>query len=132
MSPAILMYSCADLERPQNLSRDHIESYRIPSILDFARVRLHTGSESPNTYFVGRPLHDSGEFGHDFIKVVNTTASAASAAFALGAAECKVAMDGLRTSQMVAYMRALAGHSLRSHRQYLCVLSDSHFALDEL
>ena len=48
-----------DLERPQNLPRDSIESYRIPSILDFARTRLHTGSESPNTYFVGRALRDS-------------------------------------------------------------------------
>ena len=109
----------SDLERPQNLSRESIESYRIPSILDFARTRLHTGSSAPNTYFVGRALRDSGEFEYDFIKVVNTTSSAATAAFQLGAAECKVAMDGLRTSQMVAYMRALAGHALRGHRQYL-------------
>lgn len=108
-----------DLERPQNLSRESIESYRIPSILDFARTRLHTGSAAPNTYFVGRALKDSGEFEYDFIKVVNTTSSAATAAFQLGAAECKVAMDGLRTSQMVAYMRALAGHALRGHKQYL-------------
>jgi hypothetical protein len=46
-----------------------IESYRVPSILDFARVRLHTGYESPNTYFVGRALKDSGNFEHDFVKV---------------------------------------------------------------
>ena len=55
---------------------------------------------------------------HDFIKVVNTTSSAATAAFQLGAAECKVAMDDLTASQMVAYMRSLAGHALRNHRQY--------------
>lgn len=109
-----------DLERPQNLPREAIESYRIPSILDFARVRMHTGAEAPNTYFVGRALKDSrgGEFGHDFIKVVNTISSAATAAFQLGSAECKVAMDGLKASQMVAYMRALAAHTLRNHRQY--------------
>ena len=59
----------SDLERPQNLARDMIESYRVPSILDFARVRLHTGYESPNTYFVGRALKDSGNFEHDFVKV---------------------------------------------------------------
>jgi hypothetical protein len=46
-----------------------IESYRVPSILDFARVRLHTGYESPNTYFVGRALKDSGTFDYDFVKV---------------------------------------------------------------
>lgn len=59
-----------DLERPQNLARDMIESYRVPSILDFARVRLRTGYESPNTYFVGRALKDSGNFEHDFVKVI--------------------------------------------------------------
>jgi hypothetical protein len=37
--------------------------------MDFARTRLHTGTEAPNTYFVGRALKDSGEFGFDFIKV---------------------------------------------------------------
>ncbi|KAF8994065.1 hypothetical protein BDQ17DRAFT_1431325 [Cyathus striatus] len=121
------------LERPQNLSRESIESYRIPSILDFARTRLHTGSEAPNTYFVGRALKDSGEFGHDFIKVVNTTSAAATGAFQLGAAECKVAMDGLKTSQMVAYMRALAGHALRNHRQYFSAAFNlNHPILDDL
>ena len=64
-----LLFTDTDLERPQNLSREAIESYRIPSILDFARTRLHTGNEAPNTYFVGRALKDSGEFGFDFIKV---------------------------------------------------------------
>lgn len=110
----------SDLERPQNLSRSCIESYRIPSILDFARTRLHTGRGAPTTYFVGRALRDSaaGSFEHDFVKVVNTTAAAASAAFQLGAAECKVAMDGLSAREMVRYMRALAAHAMRSHRQY--------------
>jgi len=110
------------LERPQNLARDMIESYRVPSIFDFARVRLHTGYESPNTYFVGRALKDSGTFGHDFVKVVNTVSAAASAAFQLGATECKIAMDGLRSSQMVAYMRGMGGHALKNHKQYLWVL----------
>jgi hypothetical protein len=124
-----------DLERPQNLPRDSIESYRIPSILDFARTRLHTGSESPNTYFVGRALRDSKDrvFEHDFIKVVNTTSSAATAAFQLGAAECKVAMDDLTASQQVAYMRALAGHTLRNHRQYFSAAYNlNHPLIDDL
>ncbi|KAF8997404.1 hypothetical protein BDQ17DRAFT_857894 [Cyathus striatus] len=121
------------LERPQNLTRDSIESYRIPSIVDFARTRLHTGSEAPNTYFVGRALKDSGEFGFDFIKVVNTTSAAATGAYQLGAAECKVAMDGLKTSQMVAYMRGLAGHALRNHRQYFSAAFNlNHPIVDDL
>jgi hypothetical protein len=67
--PLTIWCPSPDLERPQNLARDMIESYRVPSIFDFARVRLHTGYESPNTYFVGRALKDSGTFGHDFVKV---------------------------------------------------------------
>ncbi|KAH8918558.1 hypothetical protein BT69DRAFT_1338064 [Atractiella rhizophila] len=109
------------LERPGNLAREEIESYRIPSIFEFARVRLHTGSSAPNTYFVGRRVKDStsGDFSLDFIKVVNLTSAACSAAFQLGAAETKVAMDGLSASEAVAYMRALSGHVLRHHKQIL-------------
>lgn len=109
------------LERPGNLAREEIESYRIPSIFEFARVRLHTGNAAPNTYFVGRRVKDStsGDFALDFIKVVNLTSAACSAAFQLGAAETKVAMDGLTASEQVRYMRGLAGHVLRNHKQIL-------------
>ncbi|XP_050405070.2 uncharacterized protein LOC126820928 [Patella vulgata] len=95
------------LERPGNLSREHIESYRVPSLYDFSRVRLHVGSAAPNTYFVGRRMKDSGSFDEDFLKLVHMTSATASAAFYQGAAECKVAMEGLTTSQAVRYMRAL-------------------------
>src|SRR4051812_40701138 len=37
------------LERPNHLPRSMVESYRIPSILDFARVRLHVGPAAPTT-----------------------------------------------------------------------------------
>ena len=57
------------LERPNHLPRENIESYRIPSIIDFARVRLHVGSSAPTTYFVGRAVKDSGNFHEDFLKV---------------------------------------------------------------
>ncbi|KAL1914511.1 uncharacterized protein VTP21DRAFT_8225 [Calcarisporiella thermophila] len=107
------------LERPNHFPREMIESYRISSILDFARTRLHVGSNAPITYFVGRMLKDYGKFDLDFIKVVNTTSAAATSAFQLGAAECKVAMDGLTTSQMVRYMKGLSGHTLRNCKQYL-------------
>lgn len=63
------MHTCADLERPEGTARSQIESYRIPSILEFARARLHTGYSAPNTYYVGRPLQDSGALKYDFIKV---------------------------------------------------------------
>jgi len=125
------------LERPGNLAREEVESYRIPSIFEFARVRLHTGISAPNTvgvpepywnkhvtdtqYFVGRRVKDStsGRFDLDLIKIVNLTSAACSAAFQLGAAETKVAMDTLTASEAIAYMRALSGHVLRNHKQIL-------------
>lgn len=107
------------LERPNHRPREVIESYRIPSIIDFARVRLHVGSSAPTTYFVGRAVKDSGNFEEDFLKVVNLTAAAASAAFFLGAAECKVAMEGLSTSQALRYMRSLRAQVQRSKNQFL-------------
>lgn len=107
------------LERPGHLPRENIESYRIPSIIDFARVRLHVGSSAPTTYFVGRAVKDSGNFEEDFLKVVNLTAAAASAAFYLGAAECKVAMERLSTSQAMRYMIALRAQVQRSKNQFL-------------
>ncbi|KAK7116066.1 uncharacterized protein [Littorina saxatilis] len=107
------------LERPNHLPRENIESYRIPSIVDFARVRLHVGASAPTTYFVGRAVKDSGNFEEDFLKVVNLTAAAASAAFFLGAAECKVSMEGLTTAQALRYMQALRAQVMRCKNQFL-------------
>mmetsp|Transcript_37952 Transcript_37952/g.83209 ORF Transcript_37952/g.83209 Transcript_37952/m.83209 type:complete len:657 (-) Transcript_37952:215-2185(-) len=109
------------LERPKAAeSRDMIESYRISSYIDFIKVRTHVSDAAPTTWFVGRPLKDSGDFGCDFLKVVHTTAAALSAAFAHGAAECKCVMEGLTASQMLRYMTALSQQLVRNRaRQYV-------------
>lgn len=107
------------LERPRNLPRENIESYRIPSMIDFSKVRLHVGSSAPTTYFVGRRVKDSGNFDEDFLKLVNITAASATAAFLQGAAECKVSMEGLSTSQAVRYMQSLRGQIQRNRKQFL-------------
>ncbi|KAL3866241.1 hypothetical protein ACJMK2_043556 [Sinanodonta woodiana] len=107
------------LERPRNLPREKIESYRVPSIFDFAKVRLHVGPTAPTTYFVGRRIKDSGNFDEDFIKLVNITAAAATAAFFQGAAECKVSMEGMTTNQAVMYMQALRAQVQRKKKQFL-------------
>lgn len=107
------------LERPNHLDRTHIESYRVPSVLDFSRVRMHVGSSAPTTYFLGRAVKDSGNFEEDFLKIVHITAAAASCAFLMGAAECKIAMEGLSTSQAMRYMHALRTQVQRSRKQYL-------------
>ncbi|KAF8688460.1 hypothetical protein RHS03_09451, partial [Rhizoctonia solani] len=107
------------LERPAGTTRAPIESYRIPSMLEFARICLHTGYGAPNTCYIGRLLSDSGDLNYDFVKVVDTVALACTSMFQLGSAECKIAMEGLKASDMVAYMRALRGHTLKNYRQCL-------------
>ncbi|KAF8598644.1 hypothetical protein BDV93DRAFT_561149 [Ceratobasidium sp. AG-I] len=106
------------LNRPANTTQAQIESYRIPSVLEFARVCLHTGYTSPNTCYVGRPLKDSSDFKYDFIKVVDTVSAACSSMFNLGSAECKIAISGVNSSDAIAYMRALRGHTRKNYRQY--------------
>jgi len=109
------------LERPKSAEdRSQIESYRVSSFVDFMKVRTHVGNAAPTTWFVGRPLKDSGRFEIDFLKVVHTTAAAMSAAFAHGGAECKVVMEGPTTSQMLQYMRHLSLQVIRNRaRQYM-------------
>ncbi|XP_035824883.1 uncharacterized protein LOC101851258 [Aplysia californica] len=108
------------LERPRHLPRENIESYRVPSLLEFSKIRLHVGSAAPTTYFVGRRMKDSGNFEEDFLKLIHMTSSAASAAFYQGSAECKVSMEGLTTGQAVRYMRALRAQVNRDrYTQYL-------------
>ena len=71
--------------------------------------------------FVGRAMRDSttGDFANDFIKVAGTTAATATGIFNLGSAECKIAMEGLTTRQMVEYMQTLKVNTLRRPTQYL-------------
>ncbi|GFO35696.1 pnrc100 replication protein h-like [Plakobranchus ocellatus] len=107
------------LERPNHRDRQSIESYRVPSVLDFSRVRLHVGPTAPTTYFLGRAVKDSGNFDEDFLKIVHITAAAASAAFFMGAAEVKISMEGLSTNQALRYMHALRAQVQRSRMQLL-------------
>ena len=121
------------LERPNHDPRNKIESYRIPSILDFCKVRLHVGDNAPTTSFMGRRVKDSddGDFERDFVKTVHLTAAACSAMFQNGAAECKIAMEGLTTSQAVRYMRALSAQTIRSHRQLLSAAWNLNQKIDD-
>jgi len=97
-----------------------IESYRVSSFIDFMKVRTHVGNAAPTTWFVGRPLKDSGNFNIDFLKVVHTTAASLSSAFIHGAAECKLVMEGLTSNQMLEYMHHMAAQVSRNKaKQYL-------------
>jgi hypothetical protein len=109
----------------EHLERGHqdrsaVESYRIPSVLNVAKVRMHTGTRAPVTSFIGRPLFDSGRFHLDLWKVVHTMAAAASAMFQQGVAECKFAMERMTASQIIEFMRSIRTNVLRNPRtQYL-------------
>lgn len=109
----------------EHLERGHqdrasVESYRIPRLIDVARVRLHVGGRAPVTSFIGRPMFDSGRFHLDLWKTVHTMASTCTAMFQLGVSECKVAMERMTAAQIVEFMRCLRSNVLRhAPTQYL-------------
>ena len=107
------------LERPKNQLRDEIESYRIPSITNFMFTRFHVSNVTPTTFYLGRIVKDSGNFDDDLLRIVRLFASCANNAFALGAAECKLSMDGMTTFETVKFMRALKGEIIKSPYQML-------------
>ena len=83
-----------------NQDRQQVESYRIPNIKTTARVRLCIGSDAPISSYIGRPLFENG-FEPGLLKTVNTIASACSEMFELGLAECKIAIEGMTTTEYV-------------------------------
>ena len=99
--------------------RESVESYRIPRILNVAKVRLHVAGRAPVTSFIGRPMFDSGKFHLDLWKTVQTMAGTCTAMFQLGVAECKVAMERMTASQIVEFMRCLRTNILRDARTQL-------------
>ncbi|KAJ6496144.1 hypothetical protein C8R45DRAFT_1072436 [Mycena sanguinolenta] len=108
------------LERPTGVPRSDMDSYRIPDIGDFACVRLHVGAQAPTTVYIGRFPHtgDSHNFDNEFTASTNTIKATLTTFFNLGAAECKISMEGLTTSQMLRYMQMLGSVS-RRRLQYL-------------
>lgn len=114
--------------------REAVEAYRLPAAINAARVRLHVGSAAPCSAYVGRPLLENGvsmrlrrqgpvympvTFPHDLLKTAHATASACTAMFMNGIAECKIAMERLSLTEMLVFMTALAGNTMRDPaRQY--------------
>ena len=107
------------LERPKNQCRDEIESYRIPSITNFIFTRFHVSNVTPTTFYLGRIVKDSGTFDNDLLRIVRLFAGCANNAFSMGAAECKLSMDGMTTYETVKFMRALRGEIIKNPYQIL-------------
>ena len=122
-------YNCArtslsalDAEICANTDPESAQDRRTHTPLhDFARTRLHTGSVSPNTFFIGPALGDTQAAGFKLSKAVNAATVAANDAFQLGAAECQLSMDGLTTSQITSFMLSVNAHARRNHKQLLFV-----------
>jgi hypothetical protein len=91
-----------------------VEAYRLPALRNAARVRLNVGDAAPCTAFIGRPIFEGGNFELGLLKAVHTTAGVCSAMFAVGVADCKVAMDGMTAAQCARFMRAVAGNVVRN------------------
>jgi uncharacterized protein (UPF0264 family) len=109
------------IDRQGNNDRQAVEPYRIPSIRDVARIRVHVGSTTPCSVFVGRPVFEGWKRGEkDFVlfrqsllKAAHTVGAACSSMFYLGVAECKIGMDGLTSIQAIEVMQAIAGNVIR-------------------
>jgi uncharacterized protein (UPF0264 family) len=121
------------IDRDGVKDREKIEPYRLPAALNAARVRLHAAGAVPCTAYIGRPIFENGValrsgtaiyrpvgFGLDLLKTVHSVASACTAMFMNGVADCKIAIERTSFSQSVELMRAVAGNVVRDPaRQYL-------------
>jgi hypothetical protein len=109
------------IDRQGNSDRGAVEAYRIPSIRDVARIRVHIGDVTPVSVFVGRLVFEgwnpeesnSKTFQQSLLKAAHTVGAACSSMFYLGVAECKIGMDGLTSSQAIGVMKAIVGNVIR-------------------
>lgn len=125
--------SCADLalmrgttihiehiDRDKEFNKEKVEAYRLPAAVNAARVRLHVGADAPASAYIGRPVFESGTYRLDLLKAVHMTASACTAMFMNGIADCKIAIEHMTMTEAVEFMRAVVGNVIRDRsKQYL-------------
>ena len=102
--------------------KEKIEPYRLPAAWHAARARLRVGAETPCTAFIGRPIFENHggagtisdeAFAMDVLKTVHMHASACTAMFTSGIADCKIAIERMSAGAAVRFMRAVSGNVLR-------------------
>ena len=120
---ALMRGTCVHVEhidRDKEFNKEKVEAYRLPAAVNAAKVRLHVGSDAPTTAFIGRPVFESGSFRLDLLKSVHMTASACTAMFINGIADCKIAIERMTVTEAIEFMKAVAGNVIRDRtRQYL-------------
>ena len=108
------------IDRDKEFDKEKIEPYRIPAISNAANVRLHVGSHTPCTCYIGRPVFENGIFELDLLKTVHMIASACTAMFMNGFTDCKIAMERMTVTEAIKFMRCVVGNVIRdSNTQYL-------------
>jgi hypothetical protein len=108
------------IDRDEEFDTELVEPYRLPAAIHAARVRLHVGSHAPCTAFIGRPVFESQHVRRDLLKSVHMTASACTAMFRNGVADCKISIERMTTTEAIDFMRAVVGNVLRDrNRQFL-------------
>lgn len=70
-------------------------------------------------------------FDNDLLRIVRLFASCINNAFSMGAAECKLSMDGMTTYECVRYMRALKGEVIKNPYQILSAAWNLNGALTD-
>jgi hypothetical protein len=95
------------LERGAEQDRSVVEPYRIPHPHAVARIRLALGDDAPSSSYVGRPVFET-DAEKGMLKTVHTVAAACSELFSDGLSECKIAIEGVTTTQAIRFMRALS------------------------
>lgn len=111
------------IDRDKVTSKELVEAYRLPAAVNAAKVRLHIGNSVPVTAFIGRPVFENGNpekslptesFEMDKLKSVHMTASACSAMFQNGIADCKVAIERMYLEDAVSFMKSVVGNVFRT------------------
>ncbi|HLF25823.1 MAG TPA: hypothetical protein VJG32_05765 [Anaerolineae bacterium] len=108
------------IDRDEEFDTELVEPYRLPAAVNAAKVRLHVGSHAPVTAFIGRPVFESRNVKRDMLKSVHMTASACTAMYRNGIADCKISIERMTATEAIAFMRAVVGNVLRDrNRQFL-------------
>jgi hypothetical protein len=108
------------IDRDEEFDTELVEPYRLPAAVNAAKVRLHVGSYAPVTAFIGRPVFESRNVHRDMLKSVHMTASACTAMYRNGIADCKISIERMTATEAITFMRAVVGNVLRDrNRQFL-------------
>jgi hypothetical protein len=108
------------IDRDEEFDTELVEPYRLPAAVNAAKVRLNVGSHAPVTAFIGRPVFESRNVHRDLLKSVHMTASACTAMYRNGIADCKISIERMTASEAIEFMRAVVGNVLRDrNRQFL-------------